>query len=201
MEKVDLAKAYDNRAHRRANSAPADWKIAQREAFVSLLRQANKKSILEIGAGAGTDSLYFKECGLEVTCIDLSNENIRYCKEKGLAAQVMDFYELAFEDNAFEALYALNCLLHVPKADIHQVLEEVKRVVQPGGLFYMGLYGGHDSEGIWEEDSYEPKRYFASYSDESLRALVGEHFKEVYFKAIPINSSLHFQSLILEKIS
>lgn len=60
---------------------------------------------------------------------------IRYCKERGLTAQVMDFYNLDFDDNSFHAVYVLNCLLHVPKAEIHQVIKEVKRVIKPEGLY------------------------------------------------------------------
>lgn len=85
---------------------------------------------------------------------------IRYCKERGLTAQVMDFYNLDFDDNSFHAVYVLNCLLHVPKAEIHQVIKELKRVIKPEGLFYMGMYGGTESEGIWMEDSFELKRFF-----------------------------------------
>lgn len=199
MKKADLALAYDADARRRVNSIPAEWKINERETFLNLLKQENKRSLLEIGAGAGTDSIYFKNNGIEVRCIDLSHEMIRYCKEKGLAAQVMDFYDLDFDDHSFDAVYALNCLLHVPKADIHRVFEEIKRVLKPEGLFYMGIYGGTDSEGIWMEDTFEPKRFFASYTDESLRTLVSQHFEEIYFDAVPLKEgSLHFQSLILK---
>lgn len=202
MEKVDLAKAYDIDAHRRVNSTPTEWKINERERFLNLLVQENSSSLLEIGAGTGTDGIYFKESGLDVHCIDLSTEMIRYCKERGLNAQIMDFYNLDFDDHSFHAVYALNCLLHVPKADIHKVLKEINRVIKPEGLFYMGVYGGIDSEGIWMEDSFEPKRYFASYIDDSLRTLVGQHFQEVYFNTIPLKEgSFHFQSVILKKVS
>lgn len=202
MEKAELAKAYDIDADRRVNSTPAEWKITERERFLNLLVQEKSSSLLEIGAGTGTDGIYFKENGLEIHCIDLSNEMIRYCKARGLNAQVMDFYNLDFDDHSFHAVYALNCLLHVPKADIHQVLKEINRVIKPEGLFYMGVYGGTDSEGIWMDDAFEPKRYFASYTDDSLRTLVGQHFQEVYFHTIPLKeSSLHFQSVILKKVS
>ncbi|MCQ6557161.1 class I SAM-dependent methyltransferase [Paenibacillus mendelii] len=201
MNKQNLVKAYDIDAHRRANSTPAEWKIIERKVFLDRLKQENKQSLLELGAGTGMDSLYFQDNGLNVTCIDLSNEMVRYCKERGLTAKVMDFYHLDFADHSFHAIYALNCLLHVPKHDIDQVLGEIKRVLKPDGLFYMGLYGGKDSEGIWKEDAFEPKRFFASYSDESIRTLAGQHFEEIYFKRIPLDpNSPHFQLLILKNV-
>jgi hypothetical protein len=45
-------------------------------------------------------------------------------------------------------------MLHVRKADLGFVLEEIKNVLNPSGLFFMGVYGGEDSEGIWEDDIY-----------------------------------------------
>jgi ubiquinone/menaquinone biosynthesis C-methylase UbiE len=85
-----------------------------------------------------------------VTCIDLSNEMVNLCQEKGLNAHVMDFYDLQFPDQSFDAVFALNCLLHVPKANLESVLKEVHRVLRDGGLFFCGVYGGQDTEGIWE---------------------------------------------------
>lgn len=122
------------------------------------------------------------------------------CKERGLQAYIMDFYNLEFDDCTFDAVYALNCLLHVPKNEIDEVLLEIKRVMKPDALFFMGFYGGNDSEGIWDNDWCDPKRFFASYSDFSIRTLVKRHFKEIVFNTVPLQQGQpHFQSLILQK--
>ncbi|SEO95216.1 class I SAM-dependent methyltransferase [Paenibacillus sp. OV219] len=200
MNKADLAKSYDQDSHRRVQSTSVDWKLSEREHFLTTLHSSDKKSLLEIGAGTGIDSLYFKDHGVEVTSVDLSAEMISYCKEKGHQAYVMDFYNLEFADHTFEAVYSLNCLLHVPKSDIGDVLQEIKRVMKPDALFFMGLYGGNNSEGIWENDWCEPKRFFASYSDQAIRAVAAVHFKEVSFHTIPLQEGQpHFQALILQK--
>ncbi|WP_152404108.1 class I SAM-dependent methyltransferase [Paenibacillus cellulositrophicus] len=200
MDKTNLAKSYDIDSHRRANAHPADWKVIERDKFLNHLQDSGKRKLLEIGAGTGIDSLYFKDHGLKVTSIDLSSEMVRYCRERGLQAYVMDFYHLTFEDDSFDAVYALNCLLHVPKNEIGGVLSEIKRVMKPDGLFYMGLYGGTDSEGVWENDWCEPKRFFASYSDRSIRALTGQYFKEISFQNVPLKEGdPYFQGLLLQK--
>jgi hypothetical protein len=36
------------------------------------------------------------------------------CRDKGLDAQVMDFSQLNFPAQSFDAVHAMNCLLHVP---------------------------------------------------------------------------------------
>ncbi|WP_152392705.1 class I SAM-dependent methyltransferase [Paenibacillus guangzhouensis] len=200
MDKINLSKSYDLDSHRRVNAKPVEWKVAEREKFLHQLRSSNKKTLLEIGAATGIDSLYFKEHGIDVISIDLSNEMISYCKAKGLEAYVMDFYNLDFANNTFDAVYALNCLLHVPKHEIEDVLLGIRRIMKPDALFYMGLYGGIDSEGVWEDDWCEPKRFFASYSDRSIRTLAGTYFNELSFHTIPLQEGKpHFQALILQK--
>ena len=41
-----------------------------------------------------------------------------------------------------------------------KALENVCTVLKPAGLFYLGMYGGYDFEGIWDKDIYTPKRFF-----------------------------------------
>jgi SAM-dependent methyltransferase len=133
-----------------------------------------------------------------VTCIDLSPEMVRLCRQKGLNAQVMDVIDLDFSDHSFDAVYALNSLLHVPKNELPTVLQNIRRVLHPNGLFFMGVYGGHDFEGSLENDSYEPKRFFSFHSDEKLKQVVTETFTLLSFKQINSrDGELHFQSLIL----
>ncbi|WP_240545805.1 class I SAM-dependent methyltransferase [Paenibacillus artemisiicola] len=200
LQKSDLARAYDREAERRSNSVPAEWKRYERESFARLLRSEGKRTLLEIGSGPGTDGRYFQSRGLEVDCVDLSPEMVRHCREIGLRARVMDFYALDFDEEAFDAVYALNCLLHVPKRDIGGVLAGIRRVLKPNGLFFMGLYGGADAEGVWEQDAYEPKRFFASYTDDEVRARVRPYFGELAFRAIPVpGGGPHFQSLTLRR--
>ena len=55
-------------------------------------------------------------------------------------------------------------------------------------------------EGVWESDSYEPKRFFSHYQDQDLLDVVVEHFDLHSFRCDPHGwDGLHFQSLILRK--
>ncbi|PYI51244.1 class I SAM-dependent methyltransferase [Paenibacillus flagellatus] len=177
----------------------ADWKIRERGRFLDMLRERNAETLLEIGSGPGRDGQFFQEQGLDVTCTDQSPEMVRLCREKGLKAEVRTFHELGFGDGSFDAVYGLNCLLHVPKRELKGALEEIRRVLKPGGLFYMGVYGGKDSEGVWENDTYEPKRFFAMYTDERLRQAVSDVFEVLYFETEYLGEgNPHFQSLVLK---
>ncbi|MGD8406247.1 MAG: class I SAM-dependent methyltransferase [Anaerolineales bacterium] len=159
--KANLVMAYDQQAKQRNKSVIEDWKATERAQFLSLLQKETKRTLLEIGAGPGRDSLFFKEQGFHVTSIDISPNMVKLCREKGLTAFVMDSLDLSFENNSFDTVYAMNSFLHISKNEFLTALENVRIVLKPGGLFYLGLYGGFDFEGIWEDDSYTPKRFFS----------------------------------------
>jgi SAM-dependent methyltransferase len=172
--------------------------VVERAHFLSLLKKETKQTLLEIGAGHGRDSLFFQDQGLKVTCIDMSPKMIELCRQKGLDAQVMDMVHLDFEQNLFDAVYALNSFLHLPKSEFPLVLESVRNVLRPDGLFYLGLYGGFDFEGIWEDDSYTPKRFFSFHTDKKLKRALANTFKILYFKCIEFEKNgMSFQSTIL----
>jgi len=199
-----LRESYARKAQERDVRPIQSWKLEIRSAFLSLLQQEQKQTLLEIGAGTGIDSKYFQDAGLDVVCIDLSLEMVRFCRLKGLTAQVMDIADLQFPAGSFDAVYALNCLLHLPHDELPAALKAINKVLKPNGLFFMGMHGGYEYEGIWEDDAYEPKRFFSFYSDEHLQQLVRDLFDIHSFKRIMTHekaSDLHFQSLILRKRS
>jgi SAM-dependent methyltransferase len=199
--KNKLIESYNNHAQERDTYTMEAWKVEERANFLTLLQSKSKQSFLEIGAGTGRASKFFQDMGMNVTCIDLSPEMIKLCQQKGLSAQVMDMTNLDFPPDSFDAVYALNSLLHIPKADSRIVLENVKKVLKSSGLFYLGVYGSDEEfEGIWDQDAYHPKRFFSFHTDENIRQITAEIFELLYFKRIPINGSRpHFQSLILGK--
>ncbi len=181
--------------------APA-WETVERDNFLKLLRQEQNTTLLELGAATGSDAAFFKADGFDVVCVDLSPQMVERCKARGLDAHVMDVADLRFPPDSFGAVYAMNCLVHVPKSQLRGVLARVSRVIKPDGLFYLGLYGGREFEGVWDEDYYEPKRFFCHYLDEDLCAVVVEFFNLESFQRIPHGwNGLHFQSLTLRRPS
>lgn len=200
--RANLRAAYDRKAAERDAAQPQAWKTAEREAFLTLLQEEGARSLLELGAGPGHDSLYFQQQGLDVTAADLSPRMAALCRDKGVAAVVMDLSRATFPAAAFDAVYSFNALLHVPRAELPGVLREIDRVLRPDGLVYVGVYGGPDQEGVWADDAYEPQRFFAFYSDEGLRLALSRVFNLVYFRRIPVpeaGEGLHFQSVIVRK--
>jgi SAM-dependent methyltransferase len=180
--------------------AKEDFKVEERRRFLDLLRERGAASLLEVGAGPGQDSLYFKEQGLRVLCTDLSPDMVERCKAKGLDARVADFLSLGVPPESFDAVYALNCLLHVPTPDMPRVLKAISEVLVPGGLLYAGTWGADDNrEGPVANPLYPAPRFFAFRSDQVMRQLLSERFDILSFTAFDRGGNNHFQSFILQK--
>lgn len=196
-----LRSAYSREsAGQRENAEKEDWKLVERQQFLTRLQQEGKTTLLEIGAGTGKDALFFQENGLRVVCTDLSPAMIALCRAKGLEAYEMDFLHLNFPPASFDAIYALNCLLHVPTAALPAVLQNIRDLLHPSGLFFLGVYGGVEQEGVNEQDYHQPPRFFSYHTDEFMKDTTAPYFDLVSFKVVSFSDkSWHFQSMNLRR--
>ena len=193
-----LQRIYGEAVERRAKSPLEPWKIPERAAFLELLEREGRRLLLEIGAGTGVHGRFFADAGLEVVCTDLSAAMVEHCRTQGLVAVQQDFLHLDL-GRRFDAVFAMNCLLHVPRQDLPAVLASIRSTLVDGGVFFLGQYGGIDHDGVFADDDYEPKRYFSLLTDEDLLAVAREQFEIVSFRAVDIKSDDgdHFQSVVL----
>lgn len=199
--KENLKQSYDEKIDYRENREMQTWKIHEINKILNYMEKEEKRNLLDLGSGPGKQGKIFKDKGIDVTCIDISEEMVKACRERGLKSYVIDFYNLSFEKETFDAAWAMNTLLHVPKNSINEVLQNIKKILKTNGIFYLGLYGGYDFEGIWEDDFYEPKRFFAFYNDKKVKEIVSKYFDIIEFNIIQIEERKpHYQSLILRKI-
>jgi SAM-dependent methyltransferase len=198
-----LRETYDKHAQEREGLVMQDWKIAERARFLALLQREHKQTLLEIGAGTGRDSKFFQDQGLETVCIDFSPAMVDLCKQKGLAAYVMDVAELDFPAASYDAIYCMNSLLHLTKAEFPGVLRKIDLILKPDGVVFIGVYGGYDFEGIWEKDSYIPQRFYSFFTDERIQQEVNKVFDLLSFNQIVFEpqNPFHFQSIMLKKRS
>jgi SAM-dependent methyltransferase len=197
--RASLLAAYDGAADRRDQLAKPPWKLAERDAFLARLRAEQCTRLLEIGAGTGQDSVFFAGHGLDVVATDMSAAMVARCRAKGLDARVMDFADLDFEPGSFDVVHAMNCLLHVPNTELAAVLDGIARVLRPGGLLFVGVYGGSAGEGPADSDDHVPARFFSFRTDEQLLLYASQSFEIVDFHVVRTTSEHGFQSLTLRR--
>jgi SAM-dependent methyltransferase len=197
--RTSLLLTYDNAADQRDQQVKQPWKLAERERFLGRLRAEQCTRLLEIGAGTGQDSAFFAGHGLDVVATDMSPEMVARCRDKGLDARVMDFSELRFEPESFDAVHAMNCLLHVPNTELPAVLAAIANVLRPGGLLFLGVYGGRAEEGSAGWDDHVPARFFSFRTDEQLMHFASRSFEIVDFHVVGTEGEHRFQSLTLRR--
>lgn len=73
-------------------------------------------------------------------------------------------------------------------------------VVRPGGLFFLGVYGGTESyEGVIDDDQHEPRRFFSWRTDEQLLGFAtGAGFDVADFHSVDVGRRNRFQSLTFQ---
>jgi len=205
--KENLRSFYNREAQLRDASEKKEWKLKVREDFLNLALSENKTTLLEIGAGTGQDSRFFMDSGLTVTATDLSAEMINKCREKSINAHELDYYNLSSLNQKYDCIWAMNTLLHTPKADLSAVLNEIDSVLNEDGLFYIGIYGsGEDSEHDYFTDGFsDTPRFYSFYSNNSLKAVLENHFQIVSFEQFEVDNKsnnfgiLIFQSIVMRK--
>jgi SAM-dependent methyltransferase len=121
-------------------SAPSAPAVHAAQVF----KAAGAELVLELAAGHGRDALYFANQGFKVLATDFSvvavDQIRRGAQALGAArvsAVVHDLREpLPLEDAAVDAVFAHMALcMALSTKEIHAVVDEVRRVLRPGGVF------------------------------------------------------------------
>ena len=118
-------------------SAPG---LAAAEAFAS----AGHKTVLELGAGQGRDTLFLARQGLHVTALDFAPGTIETLTSKARAAGLADMVSAArhdirqplpLPDASVDASYShmLFCMAFTT-GELERLTGELRRVLRPGGL-------------------------------------------------------------------
>ncbi len=166
----DLATYYDQEVGDRLSREPDPERVAARERFIESLDDLARVRLLEIGTGVGRDAAAFIGHGILTYGVDLSYEQSGQALDKGVRQVMGTVRRLPFRDHAFDVVWTMSVLMHVPNRQIDTALGEIARVLRRGGLAVIGVWGGEDCEQPRLEEDYEPPRLFSRRSDESWRA-------------------------------
>jgi SAM-dependent methyltransferase len=135
--------------------------------------------ILDFGCGSGRDTKYFLERGFKVDAIDGSGELVKYASEyTGITVRQMLFGELD-AIKRYDGIWACSSILHLPKAELWDVLAKMSLALKDNGIIYTSFKYG-DFEGM------RNGRYFTDFTLESFKG---------FLKGIPsLNISEHWIS-------
>ena len=117
--------------------------------IVSNYRIDKGMKVLELGCGTG--DMWKNKDGLinlcsQIILSDFSEGMVSTAKNNigdfdNVEYKVIDIQEIPYEDETFDVVIANMMLYHVP--DINKGLEQVRRVLKKGGVFYCATYGEH----------------------------------------------------------
>jgi SAM-dependent methyltransferase len=106
--------------------------------------------VLELGCGAGRVTVDMARRGYRMTGVDLMPTMLAVAKEQAEAngveidLRVMDVTELTFSPESYSCVYySFNGLEQIPgRAKRQKVLEDVYRILEPGGTFILATRSG-----------------------------------------------------------
>ncbi len=138
---------------------------AQNRALACELLGEGSGTLLDVGCGGGLDAVAFAARGWSVEGVDLSPEQVRLARERGVEASVADAGRLPFPDDSFDAVTSL--WLHTDVDSWPSVVQEVERVLRPGGRFaYVGAHPCFVGPHTLVEPGDLPPRMFPGYRTE-----------------------------------
>ena len=112
-----------------------------------LAKLPERAHILDVGCGAGRDTLAFKNKGYDVDAIDYSEELVKRAAQlTGVQVKLKSFYEIE-EHEVYDGIWACASLLHCERSRLVEVIEKLRTALKPYGVLYMSFkYGDSDRE-------------------------------------------------------
>lgn len=112
-----------------------------------------EKSVLDCGAGGNCPPLaLFSDYGYKTYGIELSDSQIQKAKafsEKHnveLNISKGDIRNMPFENESISYIYSYNTIFHMKKEDITKAVDEIKRVLRPGGICFINFLSINDDD-------------------------------------------------------
>lgn len=136
-----------------------------RPSLLKFVRLSSPRSrVLVAGAGDGRDGLTLKTYGLTPFYLDYSHAMNTLALSRDANAMIItaDLRTLPFEAGSFDGVWASMCMYHLRLASLKSCLQEIRRVLRPGGLLYFNLRPGRGQRMIaspWSFPHGGPRHY------------------------------------------
>jgi len=90
------------------------------------------KAVLEAGCGTGLIMEKIAPIAASIHGIDISRGMLQSSLQRGLKISAGSITDLPFKDNAFDTVYSVKVLAHIP--DLSKAISELVRVTKPEGM-------------------------------------------------------------------
>lgn len=98
---------------------------------------AGRVELLDVGCGIANAHKQLVNRVGKLSGIDVSSESIALARQNnpGIQYDLFDGTHLPFADRSYSAAFAVNVFHHVPIAQRPALVDDIRRVLRPGGLF------------------------------------------------------------------
>jgi len=100
--------------------------------------------ILDLGCGWGNNLKFLKDKGFDYYGIDFSNAAITHCQTFFQNVTTGDISQLPYSPHTFDCIIDRMSIQHNSKEKIHQIFQEIHRVLKPGGYLLSFLVAQAD---------------------------------------------------------
>ncbi len=154
-----------------------DGRDPSNEAFKAIDRaMVGNSDVLEVGCGTGVMAERINALpGVTLTAVDLSERFVELTAARGVDARRGDICYLPFEDDSFDVVFAGWMLYHV--RDVERAVNEVRRVLRPGGTFVVVTNGDDSLADLLREAGARPTA--KSFSSENGEFTLLRRFSDV----------------------
>ena len=138
---ASIAPSYERWARVLSMGQDSRW----RRAMVDGLGLSPGSRVLDVAAGTGSITRLMESSGLDVLSVDQSHEMAAMAQQRGAQAVLATAERLPFADGTFDGVTFGYLLRYVD--DVSRCLEELVRIVRPGGM--VGMVEFNRPSGIW----------------------------------------------------
>lgn len=142
------------------------WRNPAIESYylINRWKQQDKNKFLDLGCGLGRHSILFAGNSFTTWAFDLSAYAVTRTKEwakteeLAIHCTVGDMLQLPYDDSQFDCILCRNVISHSDTEGVKKILEEIFRVMRPGGECYVTLgsknaWGFHQSWPVVDENT------------------------------------------------
>jgi ubiquinone/menaquinone biosynthesis C-methylase UbiE len=134
-----------------------DHKPLDRELLDRFAKQVTSKGrACDLGCGPGQVARYLHGRGADVFGIDLSPMMVERAREANpdIEFRQGNMQKLDLPDESLAGIAAFYSIIHIPRGEVTQVLKELRRVLQPGGVLLLAFHRGEEVRHLdewWEQ--------------------------------------------------